>query len=60
MEFTTEEDNAIQLRQKLNDELPEEDEIFITEDGLAVIDEEGPLSAEEIGTTIGDSILCGC
>ncbi len=59
MEFDIEEANAQQLRKAIG-ELPEENEIVITEDGLVIIDEEGPLTVEEIGTSIGDPILCGC
>lgn len=60
MKFATEEDNAKQLRQELDGELPEENEVIITADGLVVIDEEGPLTAEEIGKPVSSSILCGC
>lgn len=60
MKFNTEEENAAQLKEKLHGNLPEENEIIITEEGLIVIDEEGPLRPEELGTPVGDSILCGC
>lgn len=60
MKFTIEEDNKEQLKREIDNELPEEDEIIITNDGLVVIDEEGPIRAEDIGTPVTDSILCGC
>lgn len=60
MAFSTEEDNAKQLRNHLNDMLPEENEVIITTDGLVIVDEEGPLRPEEIGTPVEESILCGC
>jgi hypothetical protein len=58
--FRMEEDNKKQLEKEIGTSLPEEDEIVITKNGLVIIDEEGPLQAENLGTPIGDSILCGC
>lgn len=60
MGFAIEEENKEQLKEVINDDLPEENEIIITAEGLVVIDEEGPIRAEDIGTPVGDSILCGC
>ncbi len=60
MNFNTEEDNALQIRAVIQADLPEENEVIITSEGLIVLDEEGLLGSEEIGEETSISIICGC
>jgi hypothetical protein len=58
--FKTEEDNLRQIKESLAKRLPKEDEIIIAPGGIIIVDEEGPLGAENFDEEESDSVLCGC
>lgn len=58
-EWKDPDDNVKDVKAKLGCTLPEEDEIVILLDGTLVVDEEGPIRVEELGTAV-DTVLCGC
>jgi hypothetical protein len=59
MEKSEIEENIGQFEEVFECGLPGETELIITKEGLVILDEEGPIRAEEIGET-KTSVLCGC